>query len=54
MSFAMCLGSEVLFAILVFFLAVGAAVLALAVFGTVALAKWAAARQLKRLAADAR
>lgn len=53
MSFAICMGDEMLIAILAFLLAVGGACLALAIFATVGLAKWAAARQM-RLAAGAR
>ncbi|HWS90918.1 MAG TPA: hypothetical protein VN282_28365 [Pyrinomonadaceae bacterium] len=53
MSFAMCMGGEMLIAILVFFVAVGGACLALAIFATVGLARWAAARH-NRLAANPR
>ena len=44
MSFAMCLGGEIILAFLVVLLAAGGACLALAVFATVGLARWAAAR----------
>ena len=53
MSFAMCMGDEMFIAILALFQMVGGACLALAIFATIELAKWAAARQ-KRLAANAR
>ena len=52
MSFAMCMGGEMVIAALVLLVAVGGACLTAAIFATVGLAKWAAARQ-KRLAANA-
>jgi hypothetical protein len=53
MSFAMCMGDEILFAARVFLVSFGGACLAGAIFATAGLAKWAAARH-NRLAANAR
>jgi hypothetical protein len=52
MSFAMCMGGEIFFAALALLVAAGGACLAAAVFATVGLARWAAARRM-RLAANA-
>ena len=54
MSFAMCMGGEIVIFALVLLVVLGGACLAAAVFATVGLAKWAAARHLRRLAANAR
>ena len=53
MSIAMCMDDRMLIGILALFLAIGGACLASAIFATIGLAKWAAARH-NRLAANAR
>ena len=51
MSFAMCMGGEIIILALVLLVVLGGACLAAAIFATIGLAKWTAARQ-KRLAAN--
>jgi hypothetical protein len=56
MSFAVCLGGEIIIfaaVALVLLVVLAGACLWLAALATMGLAKWAAARHLKRLAADA-
>jgi len=56
MFFAMCLGGEAIIIViiaLILLVVLGGLCLGLAVLATIGLAKWAAARHLKRLAANA-
>ena len=56
MFFAICLGGEaiiIVFIALILLVVLGGVCVGLAVLATISLAKWAAARHLKRLAADA-